>query len=180
MASPRSLSCTVRTTICSAVLHNHGNKPQSPPTLHLHLNTSGDRGASSSQMSLRAAVSATRTSSRSRCIQATLIRALNIIVRILLPLAFYGIQYGVISPLYADTAPTGAELNGSISGQLTANTYFPVRVVTFSFLFFSRLTFSSTIDCEVTATRHIRDPSQHRQLFDPKQHDVVSFSAAQA
>jgi protein SMG6 len=30
------------------------------------------------------------------------------------------------------------------------------------------------------ATRHNRDASQHRQLFDPRKHDPVSFSAAQA
>ncbi|KAF8500320.1 NAD-P-binding protein [Russula emetica] len=36
----------------------------------------------------------------------------NIIVRIFLRLAFYDIAYGVISPLYAGTAPAGAELNG--------------------------------------------------------------------
>jgi len=39
----------------------------------------------------------------------------NIIVRILLRLAFYDISYGVISPLYAGTAPTGAELNGKVT-----------------------------------------------------------------
>jgi hypothetical protein len=36
-------------------------------------------------------------------------------VRILLRLAFYDIQYGVISPLYAGTAPAGAELNGKVT-----------------------------------------------------------------
>lgn len=30
------------------------------------------------------------------------------------------------------------------------------------------------------ASRHNRDASQHRQLFDPRKHDPVSFSAAQA
>jgi hypothetical protein len=39
----------------------------------------------------------------------------NIIVRILLRLAFYDILYGVISPLYAGTAPAGAELNGKVT-----------------------------------------------------------------
>jgi retinol dehydrogenase-12 len=39
----------------------------------------------------------------------------NIIVRILLRLTLYDIQYGVISPLYAGTAPAGAELNGKVT-----------------------------------------------------------------
>ena len=30
------------------------------------------------------------------------------------------------------------------------------------------------------ASRHSRDASQHRQLFDPRKHDAMSFSAAQA
>jgi len=30
------------------------------------------------------------------------------------------------------------------------------------------------------ASRHNRDASQHRQLFDPRKHDAMSFSAAQA
>ena len=42
----------------------------------------------------------------------------NIIVRILLRLAFYDILYGVISPLYAGTAPAGAELNGKVTTRL--------------------------------------------------------------
>ena len=41
----------------------------------------------------------------------------NIIVRILLRLAFYDVAYGVISPLYAGTAPAGAELNGKVTTQ---------------------------------------------------------------
>jgi hypothetical protein len=39
----------------------------------------------------------------------------NIIVRILLRLAFYDIAYGVISLLYAGTAPAAAELNGKVT-----------------------------------------------------------------
>jgi retinol dehydrogenase 12 len=42
----------------------------------------------------------------------------NIIVRILLHLAFYDILYGVISPLYAGTAPAAAELNGKVTTRL--------------------------------------------------------------
>lgn len=42
----------------------------------------------------------------------------NIIVRILLRLAFHDILYGVISPLYAGTAPAGAELNGKVTTSL--------------------------------------------------------------
>ena len=38
----------------------------------------------------------------------------NIILRILIHLTFYDILYGVISPLYAGTAPAGAELNGKV------------------------------------------------------------------
>ncbi len=42
----------------------------------------------------------------------------NIIVRIILRLAFYDTLYGVISPLYAGTAPAGAELNGKVTTRL--------------------------------------------------------------
>lgn len=42
----------------------------------------------------------------------------NIIVRILLRLAFYDILYGVISPLYAGAASAGAELNGKVTTRL--------------------------------------------------------------
>lgn len=42
----------------------------------------------------------------------------NIIVRLLVRLAFYDITYGVISPLYAGTAPAGAELNGKVTIRL--------------------------------------------------------------
>ena len=41
----------------------------------------------------------------------------NILVRILLRLAFYDVAYGVISLLYAGTAPAGAELNGKVTTQ---------------------------------------------------------------
>jgi hypothetical protein len=36
-------------------------------------------------------------------------------MRILLRIAFHDITYGVISPLYAGTAPAGAELNGKVT-----------------------------------------------------------------
>lgn len=42
----------------------------------------------------------------------------NIIVRTLLRLFSYDISYGVISPLYAGTAPAGAELNGKVMTRL--------------------------------------------------------------
>lgn len=42
----------------------------------------------------------------------------NIIVRMLLRLTIYDISYGVISPLYAGTAPAGAELNGKVTTRL--------------------------------------------------------------
>jgi hypothetical protein len=39
----------------------------------------------------------------------------NIVTRIILRLAFYDIAYGVISPLYAGTAPAATELNGKVT-----------------------------------------------------------------
>jgi retinol dehydrogenase-12 len=42
----------------------------------------------------------------------------NIVVRMLLRLAFHDIAYGVISPLYAGTSPAGAVLNGKVTTRL--------------------------------------------------------------